>query len=180
LDTATAPLSAEQIASELAAIGGKSFTATARSGRQVKATHVAGCDIPIMISGGQHANETTGVVGALRAAKFLAKRPVAHFTIATLGEVRALRAAKFRTKRPGAHSPLAPSENAEGYALHQRLRQDNPRHMSHAARYTALGDDLEYRSAENAGPYLFEKAIRTAAQAMTSARLHVNLHGYPS
>jgi len=155
LDTATAPLSAEQIASELTAIGGKSFAATARSGRQVKATYVVGSDIPVMISGGQHANETTGVVGALRASKFLAKRPGAHFT-------------------------LAPSENPDGYALHQRLRQDNPRHMSHAARYTALGDDLEYRSAENAGPFLFEKAIRLEAQAMSGARLHVNLHGYPS
>lgn len=155
LEKATAPLSAEQIAAELAAIGGSSFNASARSGRQIRATYVEGTDIPVMISGGQHANETTGVVGALRAAQILAKRPRAHFTV-------------------------APSENPDGYALHQRLRQDNPRHMSHAARYTALGDDLEYRSAENAGPFLFEKAIRLEAKAKTGAALHVNLHGYPS
>src|SRR5690606_15628765 len=58
--------------------------------------------------------------------------------------------------------------------------QDNPRHMSHAARYTALGDDLEYRDPDNAGPLLFETAIRIEAEKRSGARLHVNLHGYPA
>jgi len=48
--------------------------------------------------------------------------------------------------------------------------------MHHAARYTALGDDLEYRSGENLG----EKAIRVEAERLSGAELHVNLHGYPS
>ncbi|NWM44847.1 peptidase M14, partial [Escherichia coli] len=44
------------------------------------------------------------------------------------------------------------------------------------ARYTALGDDLEYRTA--AQPH--EKAIRFEAQRLSGARLHINLHGYPA
>ena len=52
--------------------------------------------------------------------------------------------------------------------------------MYHAARYTALGDDLEYRTEETAGPYLFEKKIRFEAERLSGARLHVNLHGYPA
>ena len=104
-----------------------------------------------MISGGQHPNEITGPSGALRGAQALAKRDGAHFTI----------------------SPL---ENPDGYALHQRLIIDNPRHMHHAARYTALGDDLEYRTGMN----LLEKEIRKKAQDISKAQLHLNLHGYPS
>lgn len=104
-----------------------------------------------MISAGQHANETSGVVGALRAAQALIRRPGAHFA-------------------------LSPLENPDGYALHQRLILDNPRHMHHSARYTALGDDLEYRRP----PALWEKAIRIEAQRLTGAKLHINLHGYPA
>lgn len=156
IDTAREPLAARQIAARLEDIGGESFTASARSGRTVCARYVRGADLPVMISGGQHPNETTGIVGALRAAarlKLLAKS--AHFTI----------------------SPL---ENPDGYAVHQRLRRDNPRHMHHAARYTALGDDLEYRTPENSGVHLNEKQIRLEAQDLSGAQLHVNLHGYPS
>lgn len=155
IDTAAAPLSAAQISSLLTEVGGEKFTAQARSGRQVSARYIKGSDAAVMISGGQHPNETTGIVGALRAARELQTRTGAHFTI----------------------SPL---ENPDGYAIHQRLRVDNPRHMHHAARYTALGDDLEYRTAENSGAHLNEKAIRFAAQELSGATLHVNLHGYPS
>jgi len=105
----------------------------------------------MMISGGQHANETSGVVGALRGASLLAKRDGAHFTV----------------------SPL---ENPDGYALHWRLCQSQPYHMHHAARYTALGDDFEYRTAEP----LYEKEIRRESDKRTRAFLHVTLHGYPS
>jgi hypothetical protein len=52
--------------------------------------------------------------------------------------------------------------------------------MHHAARYTALGDDLEYRTLENSGAHLNEKAIRFTAQELSKAQLHINLHGYPS
>lgn len=155
LDTAKEPLSARQIDALLAAVGGEEFGAPTRSGRQVKARYIKGSDAAVMISGGQHPNETTGIVGALRAARALREAPGAHFTI----------------------SPL---ENPDGYSIHQRLRVDNPLHMHHAARYTALGDDLEYRTGENSGEYLNEKEIRFKAQELSDARLHVNLHGYPS
>lgn len=155
IDLATEALAAAQIESELAMIGGLSFDARTRSGRTVRARYIKGSDAAVMISGGQHANETTGVAGALRAARTLVAREGTHFTI----------------------SPL---ENPDGYALHQRLRGDNPRHMHHAARYTALGDDLEYRTAENSGSHVNEKEIRFKAQKLSDALLHVNLHGYPS
>lgn len=151
LAPAKAPISAEQVRAELTAIGGIGFEARSRSGRIVEARYHAGGDQAVMISGGQHPNETTGIIGALRAAQELAGRPDAHFTV----------------------SPL---ENPDGYQVHWRLRADNPYHMHHAARYTALGDDLEYRSGER----LFEKAIRVEAERLSGARLHVNLHGYPS
>jgi hypothetical protein len=155
IDTASEPPAASQIASILAKIGGEEFSANSRSGRVLSARYVRGSDAAVMISGGQHPNETTGIVGAIRAAWRLSQQANAHFTV----------------------SPL---ENPDGYALHQRLRVDNPRHMHHAARYTALGDDLEYRTAQDAGPHLNEKAIRYKAQALCEASLHVNLHGYPS
>lgn len=151
LTSAVSPVSVAQIRRELASIEGVAFEARSRSGRSVEARYRAGADKPVMISGGQHANETTGIVGALRAAQTLAARPSAHFVI----------------------SPL---ENPDGYQVHWRLRADNPLHMHHAARYTALGDDLEYRS----GKELFEKAIRVEAERVSGAKLHVNLHGYPS
>lgn len=155
VDTASEPVAAGQIAALLEKIGGEAFEARSRSGRVLAARYVAGSDAAVMISGGQHPNETTGIVGAIRAARTLVERQGAHFTI----------------------SPL---ENPDGYALHQRLRADNPRHMHHAARYTALGDDLEYRTRENSGVHLNEKEIRFNAQDMSGASLHVNLHGYPS
>jgi hypothetical protein len=155
IETATEPLAAQQIEAELSEIGGEPFEAVTRSGRTVRARYIKGSDAAVMISGGQHANETTGGAGALRAAHRLVRIEGAHFTI----------------------SPL---ENPDGYALHQRLRQDSPRHMYHAARYTALGDDLEYRTEATAGPYLFEKKIRFQAESLSGARLHVNLHGYPA
>ncbi|SNB83799.1 MULTISPECIES: M14 family metallopeptidase [unclassified Agrobacterium] len=155
IDTASEPVAAGQLAALLADIGGEAFEARSRSGRILAARYVTGSDAAVMISGGQHPNETTGIVGAIRAARKLAERKGAHFTI----------------------SPL---ENPDGYALHQRLRVDNPRHMHHAARYTALGDDLEYRTQENSGSHINEKEIRFKAQEMSGASLHVNLHGYPS
>jgi hypothetical protein len=155
IDTATEPPAVSQIEKLLSEIEGEAFSAKSRSRRNLLARYVEGTDAAVMISGGQHPNETTGIVGAVRAALKLKQRPNAHFTI----------------------SPL---ENPDGYALHQRLRVDNPRHMHHAARYTALGDDLEYRTPENSGPYLNEKEIRLKAEQLSDAKLHVNLHGYPS
>ncbi|KJF71314.1 peptidase M14 [Agrobacterium arsenijevicii] len=155
IDTASEPVAAGQITRLLAEIGGEAFAARSRSGRVLGARYVAGSDAAVMISGGQHPNETTGIVGAIRAARQLRQRRGAHFTV----------------------SPL---ENPDGYAVHQRLRADNPRHMHHAARYTALGDDLEYRTRESSGGHINEKEIRFQAQALSGASLHLNLHGYPS
>ena len=87
-----------------------------------------------------------------------------------------LRAAQRLAARPGSHFAFCPLENPDGYALHQRLIRTNPRHMHHAARYTALGDDLEYRT----GAELHEKAIRLEAEARLPALLHLNFHGYPA
>ncbi|ARP91871.1 peptidase M14 [Bordetella genomosp. 9] len=145
------PLSFGRIAHEMAQIGGEPFTVETRQGRAVLGTYVKGSAKPVVISGGQHANETSGVVGALRAA----------------GQLKG---------RPGAHFVLIASENPDGYALHRELCAHNPRHMSHAARYTALGDDLGYR--EHAPWY--EADARRKAWAMSNAELHVNLHGYPA
>lgn len=151
LDSATAPITRDQVEKELSKVEGTDFTARSCAGRTIYARYKEGSDAPVLISGGQHANETTGVVGALRAAQQLAQCESSHFVI----------------------SPL---ENPDGYALHQALIADNPHHMHHAARYTALGDDLGYRS----GAHLYEMEIRQQAWALSQAQLHINLHGYPS
>jgi hypothetical protein len=149
LDTMTDPIAASRVAAALEMPGGRIFGASARSGRQVLGMYHPGSDAAVMISGGQHANETTGVVGALRAARELSRRHGSHFEV----------------------SPL---ENPDGYAVHEELCVTNPRHMHHAARYTALGNDLEYQD----DAHLYEKALRVEAQRLSDAKLHVNLHGY--
>lgn len=150
LDDAREPLSPGQIAEELARLPGRRFQAHSTAGRVVPALYLPGRDRAMMISAGQHANEVSGPVGALRAARDLARREGAHFT-------------------------LCPLENPDGYALRQELARDNPRHLLHAARYTALGDDLEYRAVPRA-----EAEIRAVAHHLSGALLHVSLHGYPA
>ena len=120
LAQAREPLPAAQIAGCMAAFGGDTFQAMSRQGRPVLGTYVRGPGPAVFISGAQHANETSGVVGALRAAQTLAARGDAHFA-------------------------LIASENPDGYALFNRLREQHPRHMLHASRYSALGDDIAYR-----------------------------------
>ncbi|WP_104494457.1 M14 family zinc carboxypeptidase [Paracoccus denitrificans] len=151
LDRAHAPLAPAQIARELARLPGVPFAARSVAGRPVEARYLPGRDRAVMISAGQHANEVSGPVGALRAAQELARREGAHFT-------------------------LCPLENPDGYALRQRLAGAAPRHMLHAARYTALGDDLEHRHE----PPEAERGIRDQALRLSGALLHVSLHGYPA
>ena len=151
IEAAQAPLSASAVRRGLDAIGGDAFAVRSVAGRVVSARHRRGSDRGMMISGGQHANEPSGIVGALRAGARLARRDAAHFT-------------------------LSPLENPDGQAMHLRLCRNNPSHMHHAARYTALGDDLEYRPDDD--PH--ERAIRVEALRRTTALLHVNLHGYPA
>lgn len=145
------PLTPDEAAIEMHALGGNRFAVASTQGRVVHGTHIEGALPGLVISAGQHANETSGVVGALRAAQALKLRPHAHFALIAM-------------------------ENPDGAALHVQLREDNPRHMSHAARYTALGDDLEARMA----PPFGEKAARLEAIERTGAGLHMSLHGYPA
>jgi len=151
LALADAPLEPARIAAHLAALGGEPFQAVSRQGRPVLGTYVAGAGPAVFISGAQHANETSGVVGALRAAQALRAAGSAHFA-------------------------LIAAENPDGYALHRELCARHPRHMHHAARYSALGDDIAYRAGE---PRL-EQAARRLALSRSGACLHINLHGYPA
>ncbi|WP_407571950.1 zinc carboxypeptidase [Deinococcus altitudinis] len=106
----------------------------------------------ILVTGGQHANETTGPVAAVQLIGILAASPV-----------------------PFAVLPL---ENPDGAALHRALIQGNPDHMHHAARYTSLGDDLEARVRD--GRPRWESRGRVWAAQAVQATLHLNLHGYPA
>ncbi len=148
---ADAPLSAGCIAQAMQQLHGQPFQALSREGRQVLGLYHAGPGPAVLISGGQHANETSGVVGALRAAQTLQRRGDAHFAVIAL-------------------------ENPDGYALHRALCEVHPRHMHHAARYSALGDDIAYRER---APML-ERAAREQAIHLSGAQLHINLHGYPA
>jgi len=139
-----------RVAGELARIPGRRFSATSRQGRPVKGVYHQGQGAAVLVSGGQHANETSGVVGALRAARALLAQQ-ANFAV-------------------------LPLENPDGYALQHELAAQHPSHMLHAARYTALGDDVEYREQ----PPLYERAARQEGLAVSGAQLHVNLHGYPA
>ena len=150
LDALDAAPTAQRVATELAAIEGQRFGATSRQGREVAGVHHPGRGAAVFVSGGQHANETSGIVGALRAAQAL--------------------------QRAGASFAVLPLENPDGYALQSELSVQHPRHMLHAARYSALGDDIEYR--EQAP--LYEREARQRALVLSGAQLHVNLHGYPA
>jgi hypothetical protein len=150
IEISRAPLTRGQIHIALDALGGTPIRTVSAQGREVKGRFLPGTGRGFVVTAGQHANETTGVVGALRAAP--------------------------RLRDAGAHFAVIPQENADGYALHHALRVNNPRHMHHAARYTALGDDLQYRTREP----LYEKAARLEALRLTDAGLHLNLHGYPA
>lgn len=151
LARSVAPLAPCRIVQELAKFEGQRFQATSRQGRPVSGVYRSGPGPAVLISGGQHANETSGIVGALRAAHALAQQSEANFA-------------------------LVPLENPDGYALHRELCVQAPRHMHHAARYTAMGDDLEYRDA----PPYFERDARVQALQISGARLHISLHGYPA
>jgi hypothetical protein len=150
LEDADRPPTAVQIATATDALGGELRDIRSVQGRKVLARVFPGDGPALLLSAGQHANETSGIVGALRAA-------------------RVLRAEHRRFA-------LIPCENPDGNALHHQLRANNPRHMHHAARYSALGDDVESLETEP----LHEKAARLALIAEVGARLHLNLHGYPA
>lgn len=153
MDTADRPLKIGQIRQEVSRIKGEKIHAVSREGRDVVGRYKKGSGPAVLISSGQHANETSGPVGALRATQKLAADPEAHFAI-------------------------IPVENVDGYELHQRLIVENPFHMHHAARYTAMGDDLSFTVPDSNS--IYERAARNKALALSGAKLHLNLHGYPS
>lgn len=150
LDDADRPLTPAQIAALTGALGGTVRDIVSVQGRPLFARLYDGDGPAFLLSAGQHANETSGIVGALRAAQ------------------------RFRSE--GLRFAFIPCENPDGYALHHRLRVRNPRHMHHAARYSALGDDVESRVAAP----LHEQAARVGLVEAAGARLHLNLHGYPA
>ncbi|HNQ98834.1 MAG TPA: hypothetical protein PKN52_02465, partial [Trueperaceae bacterium] len=88
----------------------------------------------------------------------------------------ALRAAYELLADPDTSLGVVALENPDGYALHRELCAVHAEHMHHAARYSALGDDLEYRGDE--AP--FESAVRRRLLALGGAQLLINLHGYPA
>jgi hypothetical protein len=148
LETAPHPA---RIAAEMERLRGRPFGASSRQGRGVRGRYRQGAGAPVFISGGQHANETSGVVGALRAGRALDAAADAHYALIAL-------------------------ENPDGYALLRELCAQHACHMHHAARYSALGDDIEYREQ---APF-HEQSARQEALALSGAQLHVNLHGYPA
>lgn len=119
LDTIEHWLDPADIKRRLDALGGETYEAVSQTGRPVWATHIDGPGPQVVISAGQHANETSGPVGALRAGERLKLEGRAGFV-------------------------LSPLENPDGYALFRELAATYPNHMHHAARYTAGGGDLEY------------------------------------
>ena len=151
LERCSEALSSESVHAALALLSGQSFEALSRQGRLVKGVYCPGSLPAVVLTGGQHANEASGVVGALRGAQWLAAQPLAHFAV-------------------------VPLENPDGYELFAQYRAIHPQHMHHAARYTGLGDDLEYRER---APW-YETDARRQAVALTQAQLHLSLHGYPA
>jgi hypothetical protein len=145
------PLHPDEVSALLRPLHGERFGCQSWQGRSVEGLYQSGALPGVVISAGQHANESSGVVGALRAVQSLQLQPGAHYAVVAL-------------------------ENPDGATLHHALCQGNARHMQHAARFTALGDDLEARQ----GAELGEKAVRQEAIARTQAGLHFSLHGYPA
>ena len=139
------------IRSALSALPGIPVEGVSREGRTVAGIYRAGRDPGVLITAGQHANETSGIVGALRAARRLWGNPEAQLA-------------------------AVPLENPDGYAVHRRLCATHPRHMHHAARYSARGNDIDQGPSET----LSEFRVRGEAAALSGAGLHVNLHGYPA
>jgi len=148
IEVADAAPGLAQIERELDALPGEAFACLSCEGRPVRGKYRSGSRPALLVSAGQHPNEVSGPVGALRAARRL-------------------------LADPGPSLALIPVENPDGYALHGRLCEANPRHMHHAARYTSLGSDVEYNPE-------IEKVARLKMLETSGATLHVNLHGYPA
>ena len=69
LDTATHWLDADTVKACLDTLGGVAMDGTSRRGRPVWSRHFAADGPGLMVTAGQHANETSGTIGALRATR---------------------------------------------------------------------------------------------------------------
>ena len=145
------PIRATAVNNLLHQFDAKVFESISHQARVIQSIVRPGTGPAIVLTGGQHANEPSGIVAALRAGEWLASTKNAHFA-------------------------LVPIENPDGYQLYEEYCLLHPQHMHHAARYTGLGDDLEYREC---APW-YEKAARMHAVDATGAQLHLSLHGYPA
>lgn len=120
LEGVRAPLSFAQIQAGFNALNGLCFNANSQQGRPLfGASFNTHLERGLALSSGQHANESSGIVGGLRAAQQLLKEGALAFTYRPLG-------------------------NPDGYAAFLKLCEISPRQMHHAARYTASGCDLAY------------------------------------
>lgn len=151
-------LSLNNIYNLLNQLPGEDISAKSVLGKDVKGIYHPGTDKPVLISAAQHANETSATIGVMCAVDNLLENATS------------------------AHFALVPVENPDGYDMHQQFLNISPWHIHHALRYTALGDDLEYRTQAP----LYEKEIRYKALEKSMAisdmpiSLHINMHGYPS
>ena len=142
-------LSPNTVKAGLEALGGETLISCSRRGRPVWGRYHKGDGPGVVISSGQHANETSGPVGALRAAARLKDDAENNFAV-------------------------VPLINPDGFALMREFCKHYPRHMNHAARFTAGGNDLEYVERG------YENDILHEIKGLTNATLHMNLHGYPA
>lgn len=139
------------VAATMRAFPGTQYTAETVQGRTAHGVWHEGTLPAVVINAGQHANETSGIVGALRA----------MHELSTVG---------------GANVGVVALENPDGYILQRYLRSSHREHMHHAARYSALGNDVSFHTEEQ--PY--ESQVRRDITKDSGANLIVNLHGYPA
>ena len=78
IETADAAPGLAQIQRELAALPGETFEGISREGRPVRGIYRPGSRPAVLVTGGQHANETSAPVGALRAVRRLLANPEAN------------------------------------------------------------------------------------------------------
>lgn len=140
------PLSFAHLQAEFKALKGVCFNANSQQGRPLfGASFNTHLERGLALSSGQHANESSGIVGSLRAARQLLKEGALAFTYRPLG-------------------------NPDGYAAFLKLCEISPRQMHHAARYTASGCDLAYGDVPERT--FADEARKKLPQALVHLNLH--------
>lgn len=84
LDSADRSLAPVEVEAAMQRLPGERFGVTSFQGRPVAGLHVRGTLPGLVVTAGQHANESSGVVGALRAAPLLNALPGAHYALVAL------------------------------------------------------------------------------------------------